>query len=99
MILSSGNLIAASLPASSDAGNLKGGFSLQRSPCYSFLMTGDHDEAALDRVEPWNAHDLSLADEQLAEVRRRRAENNPNRIPFGEVFGRFHARRAPGSRP
>ena len=35
-----------------------------------------------------------LTDEQLAEVRRRRAKNDPNRILFEEVFKRF---RAPGA--
>jgi hypothetical protein len=35
-----------------------------------------------------------LTDEQLAEVRRRRAKNDPNRIPFEDVFKRF---RAPGA--
>ena len=35
-----------------------------------------------------------LTDEQLAEVRRRRAKNDPNRILFEDVFKRF---RAPGA--
>ena len=43
-------------------------------------------------VEEQDASNLRLSDEQLAEVRRRRQENNPNRIPFDEVFRRFHAR-------
>jgi len=33
-----------------------------------------------------------LTDEQLATVRRRRAEANPNRIPFEDVFERFRTR-------
>jgi hypothetical protein len=49
--------------------------------------------AILRAVEEQDASDLRLTDEQLAEVRRRRGENNPNRISFEEVFRRF---RAPG---
>jgi hypothetical protein len=48
----------------------------------------------LQAIEEQDASGLRLSDEQLAEVRRRRTENNPNRIPFEEVFRRFHARRA-----
>jgi len=33
-----------------------------------------------------------LTGEQTAEVRRRRAENNPNRIPFEDVFKRLRTR-------
>ena len=46
----------------------------------------------LKAVEEQDTSNLRLNDEQLAEVRRRRAENNPNRIPFEEVFKRFHTR-------
>jgi hypothetical protein len=46
----------------------------------------------LKAVEEQDASDLRLSDEQLAEVRRRRAKNDSNRIPFGEVFKRFRAR-------
>jgi hypothetical protein len=44
---------------------------------------------ALTAMEEQDASRYRLTDEQLAEVRRRRAENNPNRIPFEEVFKRF----------
>lgn len=44
---------------------------------------------ALAAMEEQDASQYRLTDEQLAEVRRRRAENNPNRIPFEEVFKRF----------
>lgn len=44
---------------------------------------------ALTAMEEQDASQYRLTDEQLAEVRRRRAENNPNRIPFEEVFKRF----------
>jgi hypothetical protein len=47
----------------------------------------------LKAIEEQDASDLRLNDEQLAEARRRRAESSPNRIPFEEVFKRFHARR------
>jgi hypothetical protein len=43
-------------------------------------------------VEEQDASDLRVNDEQLAEVRRRRAKSDPNRIPFDEVFRRFRAR-------
>lgn len=46
----------------------------------------------LKAVEEQDKSDLRLSDEQLAEVRRRRTENNPNRIPFEEVFKRFRMR-------
>lgn len=46
----------------------------------------------LKAVEEQDASNLRLSDEQLAEVRRRRARNDPNRIPFGEVFKRFRTR-------
>ena len=46
----------------------------------------------LKAVEEQDTSDLRLSDEQLAEVRRRRAKNDPNRIPFEEVFRRFHTR-------
>jgi hypothetical protein len=48
---------------------------------------------ALTAMEEQDASQYRLTDEQLAEVRRRRAETNPNRIPFEEVFKRF---RPPG---
>lgn len=47
----------------------------------------------LKAVEEQDASELHLSEEQLAEVRRRRAKNNPNRIPFDKVFERFRARR------
>jgi hypothetical protein len=46
----------------------------------------------LKAVEEQNASDLRLTDKQLAEVRRRRAKSDSNRIPFREVFNRFRAR-------
>jgi hypothetical protein len=46
----------------------------------------------LKAVEEQDASDLRLTDEQLAEVRRRRAKSDSNRIPFREVFNRFRAR-------
>jgi hypothetical protein len=46
----------------------------------------------LKAVEAQDASDLRLTDEQVAEVRRRRAKNDPNRIPFDEVFKRFRTR-------
>ena len=48
----------------------------------------------LKAVEEQDASDLRLSDEQLAELRRRRAKSDPNRIPFDEVFKRFRMRRA-----
>lgn len=50
--------------------------------------------AILKAVEEQDASDLRLSEEQLAEVRRRRAKSDPDRIPFDEVFRRL---RAPGS--
>jgi hypothetical protein len=44
---------------------------------------------ALTAMEQQNASQFRLTDEQLVEVRRRRAKNDPNRIPFEEVFKRF----------
>jgi hypothetical protein len=46
----------------------------------------------LKAVEEQDASDLRLTGEQLAELRRRRAKNDPNRIPFEQVFKRFHSR-------
>ena len=46
----------------------------------------------LKAVEEQDASELRLTEEQRAEVRRRRMKNDPNRIPFREVFRRFHAR-------
>jgi hypothetical protein len=46
----------------------------------------------LKAVEEQDRSDLHLSDEQLAEVRRRRARNDSNRIPFEEVFERFRVR-------
>jgi hypothetical protein len=46
----------------------------------------------LKAVEEQDASDLCLTDEQLAELRRRRAKNDPNRLPFEQVFKRFHSR-------
>jgi hypothetical protein len=46
----------------------------------------------LKAVEEQDASDLRLNDEQLANVRRRRAKNDANRIPFREVFKRFRTR-------
>jgi hypothetical protein len=47
----------------------------------------------LKAVEEQDASDLRLSDEQLAELRQRRAKGDPNRIPFDEVFKRFRMRR------
>jgi hypothetical protein len=46
----------------------------------------------LKAVEEQDASDLCLTGEQLAELRRRRAKNDPNRIPFEQVFKRFRSR-------
>ena len=54
------------------------------------------EDAALVLLE-MEAQDTSayqLSDEQLAEVRRRRTQANPKRIPAKEVFKRFRAPRA-----
>lgn len=48
----------------------------------------------LKAVEEQDTSDLGLSDEQLAEVRRRRAKNDPNRISFEEVFKRLRTRGA-----
>ena len=42
-------------------------------------------------VEEQDKSHLRLSDDQLAEVRRRRARNDP-RVPFEEVFERFRVR-------
>jgi hypothetical protein len=46
----------------------------------------------LKAVEEQDTSELRLNAEQLAEVRRRRAKSDPNRVPFDEVFKRFRAR-------
>jgi hypothetical protein len=46
----------------------------------------------LKAVEEQDASELHLSAEQLAEVRRRRAKSDPNRVPFDEVFKRLRAR-------
>jgi hypothetical protein len=46
----------------------------------------------LKAVEEQDTSGLRLSDAQLGELRRRRAENDPNRVPFAEVFKRFHTR-------
>jgi len=43
-------------------------------------------------VKQRDASELRLTDEQLAEVRRRRAKNDQNRVSFDEVFARFRLR-------
>jgi hypothetical protein len=48
----------------------------------------------LTAMEAQDASGYRLTDEQLAEVRRRRAKNDPNRIPFEKVFERFRRRGA-----
>jgi hypothetical protein len=55
---------------------------------------GRQEDAArvLLEMEQQDKSCLQLTDEQLAEVRRRRAENNPNRIAFDDVFARFRTR-------
>ncbi len=45
----------------------------------------------LRSIEQRDASDLRLTDEQLAEVRRRRAKSDPNRISLEEVFRRYRA--------
>ena len=45
-------------------------------------------------MEEQDNNGMRLSDEQLAEVRRRRANPSANRIPFEEVFKRFRAPRA-----
>jgi hypothetical protein len=46
----------------------------------------------LKAVEEQDASELRLSDEQLAEVRRRRARSDPDRVSFEDVFKRFRAR-------
>jgi hypothetical protein len=46
----------------------------------------------LKAVEEQDTSELHLSAEQLAEVRRRRAKSDPNRVPFDEIFKRFRAR-------
>ncbi len=46
----------------------------------------------LKAVEEQDASELRLSAEQLPEVRRRQERNDPNRVPFDEVFKRFRAR-------
>ena len=48
----------------------------------------------VELMEEQDKNTLQLTDEQLAEVRRRRATPSANRIPFEEVFERFCAPRA-----
>jgi hypothetical protein len=48
--------------------------------------------AILKAVEQQDTSELRLTEEQLAEVRRRRAKSDPNRVPFDEVFERFRPR-------
>ena len=48
----------------------------------------------IDKINALEPEMEQLSDEQLAEVRRRRAESNPNRISFEDVFKRFHTRGA-----
>ena len=54
----------------------------------------EHAARALTAMEEQDASQYRLTDEQLAEVRRRRAKNDPSRIPFAEVFKRFRRRGA-----
>ena len=46
----------------------------------------------LKAVEEQDASELRLSAEQLPEVRRQQERNDPNRVPFDEVFKRFRAR-------
>jgi hypothetical protein len=48
--------------------------------------------AMLKAVEEQDSSDLRLSDEQLAELRRRRARSDPDRVPFEEVFKKFRER-------
>ena len=48
----------------------------------------------LTEMEAQDDSTLQLTDEQLAEVRRRRANPSAKKIPFEEVFKRFRAPRA-----
>jgi hypothetical protein len=46
----------------------------------------------LKAVEEQDASNLRLSDDQLAELRRRRARHDSNRIPFDDVFRGLRAR-------
>jgi hypothetical protein len=46
----------------------------------------------LRAVEEQDASDLRLSDEQLSEIRRRRAKSDPSRVAFDEVFRHFCTR-------
>jgi hypothetical protein len=46
----------------------------------------------LKAAEEQEARELRLSGEQLAEVRRRRARRDPNRVPFDGVFRQFRLR-------
>jgi hypothetical protein len=46
----------------------------------------------LKAVEDQDGSELRLSADQLAEVRRRRAKSDPNRVPFDGVFRRFRVR-------
>jgi hypothetical protein len=46
----------------------------------------------LKAAEEQDSSDLRLSDEQLAELRHRRAANDPHRASFEEAFKRFRAR-------
>ena len=57
----------------------------------------ERQEDAVEILTLMEAQDnsaLRLTDEQLAEVRRRRANPSPNRIPLEEAFKRFRTPRA-----
>ena len=57
----------------------------------------ERQEQALHVLAEMEAQDesrLRLTDEQVAEVKRRRADPNPKTIPAEEVFRRFRAPRA-----
>jgi hypothetical protein len=47
----------------------------------------------LTEMEAQDEGRLTLTDEQVADVKRRLAESNPNTIPAEEVFKRFRAPR------
>jgi hypothetical protein len=53
----------------------------------------DAARALLD-MEEQDKSDYRLTDEELAEVRRRRAKNDPNRVSFDDAFKRFRNRGA-----
>jgi hypothetical protein len=46
----------------------------------------------VELMEEQDSSTLRLSDEQLAEVRRRRAEKNPNTIALAELNGRLRRR-------